>query len=173
MLFKFTNILLILVIINCTQCKEEMVTLKRSIENKGFHRFLVTTFEFKDSPALRAHKYCEWLLVENFTRSVYVDYFELKNYARTYLFKPSSKVSIEKAEYNSDGFELFVFPNRNVMRSESFTLRVPFHLRYHAPTSNVSMDYLSFELNPPRLFLSQCVVDVKPLNYNVGLTLNV
>jgi hypothetical protein len=168
MLSNLSCLVFILLLCGYSYCQDQLVTLKRSVENKGFHRFLATTFEFNHSPSLRAHKYCEWLLVENFTKSVYVDYFELKNYERSFLFTLSSKVSIEKAEYNSNEFEMFIFPNRNVMRSGSFTIRVPFHLRYHAPSSNSSMEYLSFELNPPRLFLSQCVVDTKPLDYNVS-----
>lgn len=136
-------------------------------------------FEFNATASLRSHKYCEWLLVESLPSSVYVDRFELKNnYQASFLFSlSSSRISIETAEYNSHAFEMFLFPSRDVIKIGSFLTRVPIHLRYHAPSGSSQHDYsqhFNITINKPRLFLSQCRVDTKPLGVKVySLDINV
>jgi hypothetical protein len=169
MLFNFIYLFLSVLVCCRSICGDsEKVTIKRGVENDGFHRYLVTTLIFNSSAPLRAYKYCEWLLVERLSSGVYVDRHELKTQERTLLYTISSPVSVEKPEYGASEFELFVFPNRNVMRSGAFTVRVPIHLRYHAPsTTDLSAENAIIELTAPRLFLSQCVVDTPPLGFNV------
>lgn len=156
---------------------------------------------------------CKWLIVENFDKHVYVDVYELRQkiYEQMYSFYLSNKVNTETAEYRSRKFQLFLFLNndrltcneRSVwdMTNETttsqkykyrcrFTIRVPIHVRYHAPleySSNTSISNITFENNSdeeestneyykfvlkrPRIFVTSCTFKMAPkqINFDVEL----
>ena len=166
-----------LILISFTNFVDCQIAVKRHIEKSGFHRFLVTevSFDFDNIEQFKSQRdNCKWLLVDNFTANVYLDYFELKNYEQLFLFSMSRRVNIEKAEYNSRDFELFIFPEGNAINYKSknnqmhgeFTLKVPIHIRYHDPEE---VEYINFTLNNPRLFLSNCNLKAEPLDFNLDL----
>ena len=110
-------------------------------------------------------------MVENFDTNAYVDVYELKmkNYEQNYTFLLSNKVNTETAEYRSLKFKLFIYINRQIIncfetRNESNSsqfscrifLKLPIHVRYHAPTSGPDNQYYNFTVRRPRLFVTNC-----------------
>jgi hypothetical protein len=103
-----------------TGTKSLNVIMNRRIENQGFHRYMTTEIMFEVDGLeeyARVYKSCQWLLVESFGTSVYVDAYELRQnvYLQMYKFILSNKVNTETAEYKSQRFKLYLYINKKIM----------------------------------------------------------
>lgn len=116
--------------------------------------------------------------MENFPSNVYIDKYELEDelYSKNFRFltKTSSNksVDVEKAEFESDPFDLYLYLNttkeilcdkNKISKTSSvninednvcyLNLKFPFHLRYH---KNFNSSSVEFHLNDPKI-LVDCV----------------
>ena len=122
------------------------------------------------------NKNCNLVIVENFPSNVYIDKYELAGdmYSQNYKFliKTNSSVDVEKAEFESESFDLYLYLNpakdilcdkNEISKSSSLkisednvcylNLKLPFHLRYH---KNLNESLVKFHLNDPKI-LANCV----------------
>ena len=94
------------------------IGIYRKILSSGFHRFLHTDIIFyKDALGYDRHlieNKCNWMLVESFEASLYVDVYELRqtSYKRMFKFLLSNKVNTETAEYKSQKFQMYTYLNK-------------------------------------------------------------
>ena len=94
------------------------IGIYRKILSMGFHRFLHTDIIFyKDAlgyDRTLIESKCNWMLVESFEASLYVDVYELRqtNYKRMFKFLLSNKVNTETAEYKSQKFQMYTYLNK-------------------------------------------------------------
>lgn len=132
--------------------------------------------------------------MENFDQHVYVDVYELRQqmYENMYSFYLSNRVNIETIEYRSTKFQLFLILNNERLtcneRSEldvangekykyrcSLTIRVPIHVRYHAPFESSSNEtkstneFYKFSLNTSRIFATSCSLETDQTENNFKL----
>ncbi len=119
---------------------------------------------------------CNLIIVENFPSDVYIDKYELAGdiYSQYYKFliKTNASVDVEKAKWESESFDLYLYLNsfkeilcdKNLISKSSslkisddnvcyFNLKLPFHLRYHTDLNETEV---KFHLNDPKI-LANCV----------------
>jgi hypothetical protein len=111
--------------------------LNRTIENYGFHRKLLTRLDFK----LKKENECKFLFIEQFTSNSFVDKYELAKNRIDFLL--NTKIDIEKAEYESDPFDLLIYPQCtcNINNECQINVKLPFNIRYHKPSLNGSVRF--------------------------------
>ena len=128
------------------------------------------------------NKQCDLLIIENFPSNAYVDKYELESelYSKNfqYLIKENgTSVDVEKAEFESDRFDLFLYLNKTrkilcdkyiISKTSSFAsnednicylnIKLPFHLRYHKNFNDSSVE---FYVNDPKLLISCQDINLK------------
>lgn len=179
MLFKFKIFIFLLivenVIINVISDKVSKKCLnllnstisrhENTIENDGFHKMFAFNIELSTDIKTFLNSECNLMIAQHFNSNFYVDEFELKQsiYKQLFSFFLSEKVNTESIEYRSEQFMLFLFINKSLISCDDLSKKCmvnfsyPFHLRYHAPSSNYL--YLHFKLLYPRVLVANCNQD--------------
>lgn len=135
------------------------VSVMRRIINPGFHKQLLSEVELMLTTTLLPDR-CTLLVEETIPRGAFVDPDEMRDLRhRTGLrsFIPS-KVDIEKPEFESEAFRVYIFRNLEVRENLRVTdVQLPVHLRYHRPAPPLpdgSPPTATVKIPNPRLLLS-------------------
>jgi len=111
------------------------VSVMRRIFNPGIHKQILSEIELMLTSTLLPEK-CHVLVEETIPRGAYVDPDELRELmVKTALstFVPSS-VHVEKAEFESEAFRVFIYRRLEVQENLRVTkIMLPVKLRYHRP----------------------------------------
>merc|ERR1711990_574313 len=120
---------------SCPLLEGVFVSIMRRIFNPGYHKDLLSEVEVMLTTTLLPDR-CTLLVEETIPRGAYVDPDQMRDLRhRTGLrsFIPS-KVDIEKPEFESEAFRVYIFRNLEVRENLRVTdVQLPVHLRYHRP----------------------------------------
>jgi len=140
------------------------VSVMRRIFNPGFHKELLSEVELMLTTTLLPDR-CTLLMEETIPRGAYVDPDQLrelryKSGLRTFI---PTKVDVEKPEFESEAWRVFVFRPLRVQENLRLTsVQLPVHIRYHKPSAPVpghnrgdpGAPMATVKINNPRLLLS-------------------
>jgi len=137
-------------------------SVMRRIFNPGFHKDLLTEIELMLTTSSLPPK-CTLLIEETIPRGMYVDPDQLRDireFRGLQAFIPTT-VDVEKPEYESESFRVFIFRKLNIQENLRVTaVQLPVHLRYHKPAKvsdskpSTSAPSAIVKLQNPRLLLT-------------------
>jgi len=144
---------------NCPFLEGVFVSVMRRIFSQGFHKQLLSEVELMLTTTLLPDS-CELLVEETMPRGAYVDPDEMRDLRyKTGLrsFIPA-KVDVEKPEFESEAFRVFIFRTLKVKENLRITsVQIPVNLRYHKPSPpppDSSPPQATVKIPNPRLLLS-------------------
>jgi len=130
------------------------VSIMRRIFNPGYHKELLSEVEIMLTTTLLPDR-CSLLVEETIPRGAYVDQDQIRDLRYKVglrAFIPT-KVDIEKPEFESEAFRVFLFrPLRVQENLRVTTIQLPVHMRYHKPAPPPAV--ASVKINNPRILLS-------------------
>jgi len=150
---------------SCPLLDGVFVSVMRRIFNPGFHKELVSEVELMLTTTLLPDK-CTLLMEETIPRGAYVDHDQLRELRyrtglRSYI---PTRVDIEKPEFESESFRVFLFRSLRVQENLRVTnIQLPVHMRYHKPdapppsksfNNEPSAPMATVKISNPRLMLS-------------------
>jgi len=151
---------------NCPFYSGIFTSVMRRIFNPGFHKDLFTEIELMLTTSSLPPQ-CTLLVEETIPRGMYVDPDQLRDIQEMgglQAFIPTT-VDIEKPEYESESFRVFIFRQLNIQENLRITnVQLPVHMRYHKPAKvsdskpSTSAPSAIVKLQNPRLLLS-CLGD--------------
>lgn len=145
-----------------------IVKIERSVEDTGYHRELVTHIKLDPDEFLwcifndrntRAKQWtvCNVHIQENLPASIYVDPYELESLEREENLRAymHSEVDLELPRELAEPLTVDMFAadkwpahdQQGFPYRFEYTMRVPFHVRYHAPSDNAT--HHKVEIPPP------------------------
>uniref|UniRef100_A0A0K2THT6 Phosphatidylinositol-glycan biosynthesis class X protein n=1 Tax=Lepeophtheirus salmonis TaxID=72036 RepID=A0A0K2THT6_LEPSM len=132
----------------CPLLEGVYISVMRRIYNQGFHKELSTEIELMLTTSVLPDK-CTLLIEEIIPRGMYVDPDQMRTLAHVNdnNFYIGVKVDVEKPEFESEAFRLFLFKDLKIQENLRIaSAAFPIHIRYHKPASP-SLDKLdpSFE----------------------------
>lgn len=119
----------------CSFLDGVFVSVMRRIFSQGFHKQLLSEVEVMLTTTLLPDK-CQLLVEETMPRGAYVDPDEMRDLRfktglRSYI---PAKVDVEKPEFESEAFRVFIFRTLKVRENLRVTsIQLPVHIRYHKP----------------------------------------
>ena len=138
---------------SCPLLDGVFVSVMRRIFQPGFHKELLTEVELMLTTTLLPEQ-CTLMIEETMPRGAFIDPDQLREmrYRTGLRSLIPTTVDIEKPEFESESFRVFLFRPLTVEDNLRVTrVQVPVHLRYHRP-ANVSM--ATVRIPNPRLLLS-------------------
>merc|ERR1711990_410232 len=139
---------------SCPLLDGVFVSIMRRILNPGYHKDLLSEVEVMLTTTLLPDR-CTLLVEETIPRGAYVDPDQMRDLrykAGLRAFIPT-KVDIEKPEFESEAFRVFIFrPLRVQENLRVTTIQVPVHMRYYKPSPAPAV--ASVKISNPRVLLS-------------------
>lgn len=128
----------------------ESMSVSVEINNKGFHREVVTTVEIS-SDVLTGVRV---LLVHRWPSGIYVDPYQLASLSDhgNWQILLDSAIDLEVPAHKTSGFVTYVYPTLDERTPRLLKVTIPIHGRYHEP-SFVGKTFTSVEIEPPELLL--------------------
>lgn len=128
-------------------------TIVRQVEREGFHRELGSLIELVAQNPLEWQN-CTIALQETIPSGLYVNQDQLMDLERqgTLTACPETFVDVEASQWHSEAFTVLVYSALQTAHNLLYAhLRMPIHLRYHAPTE--SGGYAAVFVPPPKLMI--------------------
>ncbi|KAE8738335.1 hypothetical protein FOCC_FOCC016188 [Frankliniella occidentalis] len=128
-------------------------TIVRQVEREGFHRDLGSLVELVAQNPLEWQN-CTIALQETIPSGLYVNQDQLMDLERqgTLTACPETFVDVEAAQWQSESFGVLVYSSLETAHNLLYAhIRMPIHLRYHAPTDNGG--YAGVYIPPPKLLI--------------------
>lgn len=148
---------------SCTYLDGIYTSMMRRIFNQGFHKELSTEIELMLTTVSLPER-CSLVVEETIPKGMYVDPDQLRDISeftglRTFV---AATVDVEKPEFESEVFRLFVFRELEPQENLRVTrVEVPVHLRYHRPREPTDLERARHEqpmaivkMQNPRLLLA-------------------
>ncbi|XP_034241345.1 uncharacterized protein LOC117645346 [Thrips palmi] len=128
-------------------------TIVRQVEREGFHRDLGSLVELVAQNPLEWQN-CTVALQETIPSGLYVNQDQLLDLERQGILTacPETFVDVEAAQWQSESFNVLVYSSLQTALNLLYAhIRMPIHLRYHAPTETGG--YAGVYIPPPKLFI--------------------
>jgi len=147
---------------NCPFYKGIFTSVMRRIFNPGFHKDLLTEIEIMLTTS-SLPPVCKLLVEETIPRGMYVDPDQLRDFQESGAIHTfvSTKVDVEKPEFESESFRVFIFRPLHIQENlRVTTVQLPVHMRYHKPAKisdskpSSSAPSAIAKLQNPRLLIS-------------------